>query len=168
MKTCTVDNCTKQSEAKGLCQNHYVQMRRTGSAKVRPSSVQCSQCEIQFVPKRYGPVRSICFDCFKLNESERIKQYGREYHKNNGLMKVYGLTIEQYKEMLINQDYKCAICGDAADGKGAKLRNLCVDHCHTTGKIRGLLCNKCNSGLGQFRDNPGFMLNAIQYLKEKG
>lgn len=168
MTLCTVDKCNSPVEAKGLCKTHYVQVRRTGKATLRPTVLECGQCGNAYQPKKYGPIRSICQDCFKANETERTKQYGREYHKNNGLMKVYGLTIEQYKSMLEEQDYKCAICGNTADGMGAKLRNLCVDHCHTTGKIRGLLCTKCNSGLGHFRDNQEYLSNAITYLKEKG
>jgi hypothetical protein len=168
MKLCTVEDCGKPFEAKGLCRNHYRQMRRTGKVILRPLQVDCQQCKKQFEPRKYGPIRDICYECFKENERIRVRQYGAEYHKNNGLMKVYGLTIENYKTMLDSQGHVCAICGKAADGMGAKLRNLCVDHCHITGKIRGLLCTKCNSGLGHFKDNIQYLENAIIYLKEKG
>lgn len=72
------------------------------------------------------------------------------------------LTLEQcldrYNSMLIAQDYKCQICSKTP------VRKLNVDHCHTTGKVRGLLCGNCNRGLGLFFDNPDLMLSAIKYV----
>jgi len=57
------------------------------------------------------------------------------------------------------QDFVCAIC------KGPPEDTLCVDHCHDSGRVRGLLCRKCNTGLGSFRDEPDLMLKAIKYLE---
>jgi hypothetical protein len=74
------------------------------------------------------------------------------------LRKTYGLTLEDYEAMLEAQDYGCAICG----GQGS--RRLVVDHCHATERVRGLLCDKCNIGLGWFRDDPELMDRAIGYL----
>lgn len=71
----------------------------------------------------------------------------------------YKLTPKEHTEILENQEDKCAICG-CSDKK------LVVDHCHTTGKVRGLLCDMCNSGLGFFKDNPESLYNAIQYLQK--
>lgn len=74
--------------------------------------------------------------------------------------KTYGITLAQYNEMLIAQDGRCAICG-------AVTARLLVDHCHTTGKVRGLLCGPCNTGLGLFRDSVGALTKAVQYLKRQ-
>ena len=74
----------------------------------------------------------------------------------------YGITLEQYNTMLEAQDYRCAICGNEDEVEG---RRLAIDHCHTSGKVRGLLCGKCNRGLGLFYDNYELLQNAIQYLK---
>lgn len=74
----------------------------------------------------------------------------------------YGITLDQYNAMLDEQDHKCAICGNEDEVEG---RKLAIDHCHTTGKVRGLLCGKCNRGLGLFYDNQDLLNNAIQYLK---
>jgi hypothetical protein len=63
--------------------------------------------------------------------------------------------------MLQQQNGLCAICKKTETGKTS---NLCVDHCHKTGKVRGLLCNNCNKGLGLFKDNPEVLLNASAYL----
>ncbi len=70
----------------------------------------------------------------------------------------YDLTHETYLQMLKEQDNKCAICGNSFTGSPY------VDHCHTTGKVRGLLCSTCNTGLGGFKDDPTILENAIKYL----
>lgn len=71
----------------------------------------------------------------------------------------YGLTPEQYAELLKAQDGKCAICGITPE------RKLCVDHCHTTNRVRGLLCDHCNRGIGAFRDNPSLLLKAAKFIR---
>lgn len=76
-------------------------------------------------------------------------------------LKKYGLTLDQYDELSIQQGDVCALCGNV--NKNGK--RLFVDHNHKTGQVRGLLCNNCNSGLGFFRDNPQILANAIEYLK---
>lgn len=63
--------------------------------------------------------------------------------------------------MLADQSGGCAICGKMDNGDG---RFLYVDHCHATGKVRGLLCHNCNSGIGHFRDNVALMHKAIDYV----
>ena len=60
------------------------------------------------------------------------------------------------------QNNCCAICGKSQNNEN---RRFAIDHCHKTGKIRGLLCYTCNNGLGSFKDNVIFLLNAINYLK---
>lgn len=74
----------------------------------------------------------------------------------------YGLTINQYNNMLRKQDYKCAICG-AKQNKGYTKDNLCIDHDHKTGVVRGILCDKCNMAMGVF-DELEKLNKAILYL----
>lgn len=76
------------------------------------------------------------------------------------LKKHYGLTEDQYNEMVASQNGRCAICATDSPGK----RRWHVDHCHKTGKIRGLLCGLCNSMLGCARDNPETLKGGIEYL----
>jgi len=71
----------------------------------------------------------------------------------------YGITICDYQNMVHDQDNKCAICGKESE------KRLQVDHDHTTGKVRGLLCGKCNRGLGNYDENIENLLSAIEYLK---
>lgn len=75
---------------------------------------------------------------------------------------LYNVTSAQIDEMLAAQNRTCKICG----GDNGPAKRLAVDHCHTTGKVRGLLCDRCNHGLGHFRDNPGTLSAAIAYLFE--
>lgn len=73
----------------------------------------------------------------------------------------YGITSEDYEKLLIKQEYQCAIC---CTDKCSSGRNFAVDHCHVTGKVRGLLCSNCNTSLGGFKDNAELLQKAIKYL----
>lgn len=107
-------------------------------------------------------------------EKNSIKEYQQKYWINNHTRRIpikknyflknkYGLTLEQYNDLFNKQNGCCAICG--VHQKELKLP-LCVDHCHNTNNIRGLLCSKCNSGLGFFKDNVLFLKSAIKYLNK--
>jgi hypothetical protein len=87
--------------------------------------------------------------------------YPDEDARGRQLYKDFGLTYKDYDDMLEKQDGVCAICG----GHNSSGKALSVDHCHSTGKIRGLLCLHCNVGLGYFRDNPMRLLDAVEYLE---
>jgi hypothetical protein len=76
----------------------------------------------------------------------------------------YGITLSDYEAMLSAQGGACAICGGIA-GPG---KALYVDHCHASGKVRGLLCDLCNKGLGHFRDKVSTVLLAASYLSRHG
>ena len=80
------------------------------------------------------------------------------------LKKHYGITPAIYEALLIKQHGACAICRK----KNLGTRRLAVDHNHTTGKIRGLLCAKCNSGLGLFNDSVSLLISAMDYLEQWG
>lgn len=79
------------------------------------------------------------------------------------LLKNYGLTLEAYDTLLESQNFACKIC--KAERSDKSRRNLSVDHDHTTGRVRGLLCGNCNKMLGYAKDNPTILLKGIQYLK---
>lgn len=82
-------------------------------------------------------------------------------------LKRYGLTEDQYYTRLASQDFKCAICRAETAQSGVTEKWFFVDHDHNTGKVRGLLCNHCNRGLGAFKDNTAFLEKAIDYLTEQ-
>ena len=73
----------------------------------------------------------------------------------------YGITIADYDIMFLEQNGVCKICSK----EEPTYTNLAVDHCHTTGKVRGLLCTPCNKALGLFEDKQDLLHNAISYLK---
>lgn len=95
---------------------------------------------------------------------KRIKEYHckhPEAHRRRWLKNAYGITIDDYNEMFENQDGCCAICD--IHQKDLK-RKLFVDHCHKTGKVRGLLCYICNARLGTLEDED-FVSKVERYLK---
>ncbi len=79
--------------------------------------------------------------------------------ENARLLRSYGISREEYNKMLAEQNEVCAIC------KQKDNKRLAVDHCHKTGKVRGLLCAKHNRALGAFNDDPSLLEAAIKYLK---
>lgn len=106
---------------------------------------------------------------YKRKVPKTSKYIGRmEYNKDSMLKNKYKISLENYYEMCKAQDNKCAICKQPEEvvTKFGKSKNLSVDHCHQTGKVRGLLCNKCNTGLGSFRDDLEYLNQAIEYLKK--
>lgn len=89
---------------------------------------------------------------------EKKKKSDRKYH----LKREYGITVDYYNHMINIQENKCKICkNDFNDSRIA-----CVDHCHNSKKVRGILCKKCNLAIGYFGDNISNMQSAIQYLKD--
>jgi hypothetical protein len=87
----------------------------------------------------------------------------KQTYRNNAFKRTYGITFDDYDNMCVLQDYKCAICGISED---ELTRKLAVDHNHVTGEVRGLLCLLCNSALGKFKDDKELLKNAIKYLKQ--
>jgi hypothetical protein len=77
------------------------------------------------------------------------------------LKRKYGISVEDYDQLLASQDGKCAIC-DATECQSGSA--LAVDHCHSTGKVRGILCRDCNTTLGKFNDDRSRFFKAIAYL----
>lgn len=121
-----------------------------------------------------GKPRHNCKSCKRIesrewyeNNKDKKKQYSQSYRhikKDQDLKKSYGISLETYNQMLVEQNYKCKIC---SVGQESLSRALCVDHCHTTGKIRGLLCDTCNRAIGLLKDNLDVLRSAITYLEGK-
>lgn len=96
---------------------------------------------------------------FVYKNKEKRHEYSREFR----LKTKFGITIYEYDQILKTQDYKCAIClSDKSWGTG----RFHVDHNHITGEIRGLLCQRCNTGLGLLYDSEDILLKAITYLRK--
>lgn len=128
--------------------------------------------------------RSHCKECcsssyknYRINNKEKRAIEGKEWRKNNpdavinhnfkNNLKKFGLTVEIYNNMLKAQNHVCAICEKPEMTKrNNKIKQLSVDHCHATGKVRGLLCTKCNTGIGLLREDPIIIQKAKDYLTE--
>ena len=127
-----------------------------------------------------GGLQSWCSDCQKearkcARVRKRDTEYQRRWRKANpdkrddyawagNIKSKYGLSRTDYSFLLENQNGKCKICGRTEKEAGA--RRLGVDHCHITGQVRGLLCSRCNRGLGAFEDNSCLLQAAMEYLEE--
>lgn len=123
-----------------------------------------------------------CRDEWAFKNRERLKEYKSEYHKQRWLTdsefrrrakernvrRTYGISLEQYESMLVQQDSRCAICHEpfCQDSFGSQGRGKPhLDHSHESGALRQFLCGLCNKGLGQFRDSVEWLEAAAEYLK---
>lgn len=127
--------------------------------KRKPSGYNswCKQCTNQWA-KDNQEIRSQKVKAYYEANKEEILEYKKNWH----YLKRYNLTLEELLTMKVEQNSRCKICGKHESETPRK--SLCVDHDHTTGKVRGLLCESCNQGLGLFYDNPDNLKNALEYL----
>lgn len=103
--------------------------------------------------------------------ADKVRARQSEWHadnpnsrKQNDLKHNYGIGLDRFNVMLSEQGGACAICGTTTPkGRGNTFH---VDHCHTTGRVRSLLCSLCNVGLGHFNDNPERLMKAASYIKQ--
>lgn len=117
----------------------------TKSGRVK-SKMRCTTCNSSSEKSYYAKL--------KIENPEEYKSIldGRRIRSR------YGITPEQREEMRIRQNFRCAICG--------KDRPLHIDHCHSTNRVRGLLCGTCNRGIGMLNDDPEILAKAIVYINE--
>ena len=97
------------------------------------------------------------------SKNTTTKSGKKEKIRESNLKQRYNLSIEEYENLLRSQNGQCKICKAT---KNKSNRRLSVDHCHKSGKIRGLLCNHCNVAIGMLKDNPELLKQAISYLKD--
>jgi Autographiviridae endonuclease VII len=88
----------------------------------------------------------------------------RRYIWGHNLMRFYGMTIEAYEALEQQQGGVCAICEGPPLGRAIRLH---VDHCHETGRVRGLLCGKCNTAIAFLGDNPNLLKRVADYFSEE-
>lgn len=117
--------------------------------------VSCLQCSKTFT-KKNGPSKYCCNSC-RWKAARNRNSTSLTIRKSN-LKQLYGLSWESYNSMISSQDGKCLIC----KRKDIKFH---VDHCHTYGHVRGLLCKHCNMLLGNAKDNIEVLASAIEYLR---
>ena len=122
----------------------------------------CTKCKVEKPldefyrnKKQKDGRRARCKECYYAPEQEAARN----------LKARYGITLAEYDTMLEQQGGCCKVCGTADSGGKGRFH---VDHNHTTGKVRGLLCNGCNIGIGHLKDSPDVLLKAAAYLLEQG
>lgn len=159
------------------CQDMFNKRPKTGEFKVREvrsrtkenmrrSEEAFNAGETYYTPekpcwnghlKRYVSSNN-CYYCHE--ESLKKRKPKAKYSR---IKREYGLTENEYNELLEKQEWKCKIC---EKHESIKFK-LHVDHCHDSGKVRGLLCNRCNQGIGLLKHSKTILENAIKYLDEK-
>ncbi len=111
-----------------------------------------------------------CRRVYEINNRDKARANSKRWRENNldaahaaerksRIKKVYGLSLEQYNDIVIKQASACAICGLVP-------KILVIDHCHGNKKVRGLLCATCNTGIGHLRDDPKLLISALNYLTQ--
>lgn len=140
------------------CTSNPLKKDQTANASKYPQGYfkpkGCKTCGNVFTPN--APSERYC--------SDECKDLG---WSNSYLKRTYNITVQDYKEMFREQKGICKICGEEGFvmAKHHKTK-LVVDHCHTTGKVRGLLCHKCNQALGLFQDSVKNLTTAASYIKQ--
>ncbi len=135
----------------------------------------CTVCNVEkeesnfYFSKQY--INNHCKECNSKKSKEWYSK-NKEVKKRSALKhhfkKRYGITFEERETMLQNQGGKCIICSQqillTSENRN---KRAVIDHCHSSNKIRGMLCHLCNTGLGAFKDNISILSNAIKYLEKQ-
>ncbi len=122
----------------------------------------CKECRKEYRKKPWvrEKIKNSNLNWYKRNQANRDKFHSYQRKER------YGISEVDFKEMLARQNGVCAICGNAETSTfRGRVKNMCVDHCHETNIVRGLLCGKCNTALGLMCDDTERMANAIVYVE---
>jgi hypothetical protein len=123
---------------------------------------ECRACQKENQQKHYPLIKDEWNERRRAQKDDPVIQQKR-HHQH--LKRNFGITREDYRIMLHSQNGSCAICGSDKPGiNGKTIKNFAVDHDHATGKVRALLCENCNQGLGNFLDKPTLLRQAAEYL----
>jgi hypothetical protein len=134
---------------------------------------ECSQIkphsEFPVCKECYDGIRPVCKECLYAKKKSRIQKpenynKARASQRNSYLKKTFGITSEGYEELLKKAGGCCEVCGKTETYCRGKLAYFVVDHCHTTGEIRGILCHSCNRAIGQLGDSSDLVDKARRYL----
>lgn len=116
--------------------------------------------------------------CRKCNETKSVSEFCKNNSRKSGyddwcitcktnqrLIRTYGIGLADYYSMEAKQGKKCAIC--SGNDPGNRKGFFSIDHCHSTGQVRGLLCSSCNTAIGLLQDSPSILSKALEYLNGK-
>jgi hypothetical protein len=144
--------------AAGLC-------GECGEVETGPTRARCAECNEHINKGRRANWAARPFEVRKQHASYMRGYYARNRatYREGDLRRKYGLTLADYDALLAKQGGHCAIC-PAVIGEVKRNRALFVDHDHATGKVRGLLCGRCNTAIGYLRDHPQYAHALVGYL----
>lgn len=184
---CVEADCDELRKARGLCNKHYLRRRAAGTLPPQQLSIPIGKHALLNIDREHS--RADCSNCgpdvpvrirdrsggrgggIECRSSRRRSEqrkgkprptYGRgpvsaSARRAWRLKARYGMSVSDYEQMYLEQGGRCAICDTAYP-------TLCIDHCHKTGRVRGLLCTQCNTGVGHLRDSVPILNSAIRYL----
>lgn len=128
----------------------------------------CFKCKQALSENMFYKKHRYCKTCHKEivrsyqdKNKEKVLSNGRVYN----IKKRYGISQSDYDKMFIEQNGKCAIC-NSSEIKRTNSKHFCIDHCHTTNRVRGLLCHDCNVILGKLKDSIDMCKSVIKYLEK--
>ena len=138
---------------------------------------RCNACKqtlsVEKFSRRLNGYQHLCKPCQSVYQKNYVRKLNPEKRAKANrkwrLIKIFGITPEQFDQMLEDQNHVCAVCKNSerlithSTGKPAPLS---VDHCHKTGRVRALLCNRCNTTLGKVADDPHLLRHLADYLEQ--
>lgn len=151
------------------CDEEFVRVtcQKYCSVQCRGLDKRCTKCRVS-IPSLSGTKNRLCLEC----DAERARAYrkGERYKGSwiNGYRaRQYGLSPEEFDRILAAQGYACAVCGEEETWKNrhGDIRPLAVDHDHATGRVRALLCHRCNAAIGLLKEDPVRARAAADYLE---
>jgi hypothetical protein len=156
-RDCQKDNCFQRYYRNQEQRKETARNRHANNTK-RINEASRTRYQRDKVKPGYGEKRKRYAKTYKHLHADRVRAYYR--------MKTYGVSPEVFLEMFTRQNGRCAICLDPiSDAPNLTSEERChIDHDHETGAVRGLLCNRCNRGLGQFKDDLTRLKGAVAYL----
>lgn len=167
---CAIETCGRAAKKRGWCETHYSRWQRHGDPLTVLHARKPTYGGVEHgTPQGYNYHRCRCEVCLtwrrEYNRARRLKLPDElpEASRKSWLWSQYKLTLADYEAMLASQNGVCAIC--SRPPRGQRDKYLHVDHDHATGRVRALLCGPCNTGIGQFQDNPALLAAAIDYLR---
>ena len=147
-RICTFEDCTEKHKAKGLCNTHY-ERQRLGLDMTTPI-------------RQYETGERLCkYPGCSTPRACSGTYCQKHYMQPRKRLNRYGVTQEQFEVMLASQGGRCAVC-QTSESKGI---GWCVDHDHVTQRVRGVLCDACNKGIGFLQDDLDLLITAAEYLE---
>lgn len=125
-------------------------------ARGRKAVRRCHKCQVPVPEAKRQPGVAVCDDC-RIDPRKH-----REAHERRRRLRRYGITQDEYDQMLVDQGGRCPGCQTTEPG----VKGWCIDHCHKSGKVRALMCGRCNTMLGLADENPAVLRALADFLEQ--